>query len=169
MSLTIPQYKVPTIYVYTTPYYKNKNWYQGTRDGKGILKIGYTEQEDEEDRIKQQFPTLMPDNPETLHVRTAIDDFGNYFKDHDVFKILENKNIHRLRNEGKKTEWFEAKLEEVIDALNEIISKKTKSNLEKKINLRNEQKKLSKLLHLILINFQKNNLKKLHIFYGMQK
>ena len=60
MSLTIPQYKVPTIYVYTTPYYKNKNWYQGTRDGKGILKIGYTEQEDEEDRIKQQFPTLMP-------------------------------------------------------------------------------------------------------------
>ena len=37
MSLTIPQYKVPTIYVYTTPYYKNKNWYQGTRDGKGIF------------------------------------------------------------------------------------------------------------------------------------
>ena len=28
---------------------------RGTREGKGILKIGYTEQEDEQDRIRQQF------------------------------------------------------------------------------------------------------------------
>ena len=38
------------------------------KEGKGYLKIGYTEQEDEQDRIRQQFPTLMPDNPETLLV-----------------------------------------------------------------------------------------------------
>ena len=72
ISLSIPQYKVPTIYVFTLPFYKNAKWEEGTREGKGILKIGYTEQEDEQDRIRQQFPTLMPDNPETLLVRTAV-------------------------------------------------------------------------------------------------
>ena len=92
MSLKIPHYKVPTIYVYTLKSYKNRVW-EGERKGKGLLKIGYTEQEDEEDRIKQQFPTLMPDNPETLHVRTAIDKNGKYFKDHDIFKILEAQSI----------------------------------------------------------------------------
>ena len=40
MSLTIPQYKVPTIYVFTFPFYKNAKWEQGAREGKGILKIG---------------------------------------------------------------------------------------------------------------------------------
>ena len=39
MSLSIPQYKVPTIYVFTLPFYKNAKWEEGTREGKGILKI----------------------------------------------------------------------------------------------------------------------------------
>ena len=82
----------------------------------------------------------MPDNPETLLVRTAIDDFGNYFKDHDVLKILESKGVHRIRNKktGKKTEYVEAKLEEVIDVLDEIITKKTKRGLEKIISVMNK-------------------------------
>ena len=110
------------------------------RKGKGLLCVGYTEQEDEQDRIKQQFPKLMPDNPETLIVATAIDKDGKYYKDHDVHKILENKNIHRIRNNKKKTEWFEATLKEVRDAIDEIKNKKIKHNQQKKINLRDEQK-----------------------------
>ena len=162
MSLSIPQYKVPTIYVFTLPFYKNAKWEEGTREGKGILKIGYTEQEDEQDRIRQQFPTLMPDNPETLLVRTAIDDFGNYFKDHDVLKILENKGVHRIRNKktGQKTEYVEAKLEEVIDVLDEIITKKTKRGLEKKIDLRDEQKKAIKITSSHFKKFSKKQFKK---------
>ena len=49
MRLEIPLYKVPTIYVYTLKSYKNRVW-QGVRKGKGLLCVGYTEQEDEQDR-----------------------------------------------------------------------------------------------------------------------
>ena len=42
--------KVPKIYCYTTPEYKEK----------GYIKVGYTTQ-DVEKRIKEQFPILMPD------------------------------------------------------------------------------------------------------------
>ena len=114
--------KIPHIYVYTTSSYKNRKW-TGLKEGKGFLKVGYTTQEDSDDRILQQFPTLQPDNPETLLVTTAIDKNGKFFKDKDVLNLLEKKGFTRVENKGRKTEWVEAKLNDVTDAIKEIKKK----------------------------------------------
>ena len=52
----------PKIYAYTTPEYAKRKW-TGTREGIGLLKIGYTER-DVEARMREHFPTKGPDkNP----------------------------------------------------------------------------------------------------------
>lgn len=40
----------PQIYAYTEPHYKEREW-EGARQGKGLLKIGYTERKDVLTRI----------------------------------------------------------------------------------------------------------------------
>ena len=52
----------PKIYAYSTPEYAKRKWL-GTREGLGLLKIGYTER-DVEARMREHFPTKGPDkNP----------------------------------------------------------------------------------------------------------
>lgn len=87
---------IPMIYAYTTP---------GITYHEGWTKIGYTEKQTVEDRIKQQ--------THTAHVRwelawkaNAMYDDGSqeYFTDHDFHRYLEKKlNVPR----EKDTEWFQ--------------------------------------------------------------
>ena len=77
----LPSQKHPQIYIFTTQNYKNKNW-EGVKKGRGLLKVGYTEQLNVLNRIDQQFPTKTPEiTPyELIFKTTAIDESGTIFK-----------------------------------------------------------------------------------------
>jgi len=93
---------VPKIYAYTTSQYSETPW-SGVRDGKGLLKIGYTERE-VADRVRAQFPTATPERqPFTIvHEDFAITDDGGFFRDGAVHKRLEQRGVRRVNGE-----WFE--------------------------------------------------------------
>jgi hypothetical protein len=127
----------PTIYAYTTPQYKDKDW-DGAKTGKGLLKVGYTER-DAETRIWEHFPTNGPEKqPFTILINeSAIDNNGRFFSDHAVHAILEKKGFHRFQ----KTEWFECT---VADVQNAILELKTGTEIQngrsENFEMRPEQK-----------------------------
>lgn len=85
---------IPMMYAYTTPEIQRHN---------GWIKIGYTERQTVEDRIKQQ--THTSDIITKLEWKsTAIydDGSGNSFTDHDFHTYLQKSNVERLPD----TEWF---------------------------------------------------------------
>ena len=108
------------IYAYTTEQAKHIDWI-GNRTGKGLIKIGQTTQ-DTTTRIRQQFQgspdVLCTDNFEILVDEEAININGEYFQDSDVFKWLKVMGVHRV----PKTEWFEATLDEVREAIKLTVS-----------------------------------------------
>ena len=87
----------PIIYAFSDPRYP------------GCLKVGYTTRPIEE-RMKEHYPTLLPDGPKPYTVvltESAMRNDGSEFMDHDVHKVLEARKIHaRKDSSGKKTEWF---------------------------------------------------------------
>lgn len=106
----------PQIYAYTEPHYKEREW-EGARQGKGLLKIGYTERKDVLTRIWEQFPTKKADvQPfEVAFVADAIDDKGAVFKDHLLHRILVDRGVRRVNGE-----WFECTLEELETLVAEV-------------------------------------------------
>lgn len=111
----------PQIYAYTTRHYKNTVW-SGEKQGKGLLKVGYTEK-NVEARIWEQFPTRTPERQpfEILLKEEAVDMRGNFFNDHLVHKKLEEKGLRRVGGE-----WFECT---VRDVQNIIVSIKKGINI----------------------------------------
>ena len=111
-----PFQKHPQIYIFTTPNYKNTTW-EGSKKGKGLLKIGYTEQLNVIDRIAQQFPTKTPEiKPyELIFKTTAIDESGVIFKDFAIHLRLKELGFRKVNGE-----WFECEKEDVISIINEI-------------------------------------------------
>lgn len=111
-----PSQKHPQIYIFTTPNDKNKIW-KGPKKGKGLLKVGYTEQLNVTDRIAQQFPTKTSEiRPyELIFNTTAIDDSGEIFKDLAIHKRLKELGFSQVNGE-----WFECEKEDVISAILEI-------------------------------------------------
>ena len=86
----------PQIYAYTEPHYKDREW-EGSRQGKGLLKIGYTERKEVLARIWEQFPTKKADiQPfELVFVSEAVDDKGAVFKDHLLHRLLVERGVRR--------------------------------------------------------------------------
>ncbi len=121
MSEILNSNKIPRIYAYTEPQYKNITW-NGRRQGKGLIKVGYTTKSTYE-RVTEQFGTNKPvDNPfEILIDCVAIRNDGTYFTDFDVHKILEKLGCYRFKN----TEWFECTTEEVEQAIFAVKNHKT--------------------------------------------
>ena len=84
-----------------------------------ILKVGFTTRTAEE-RIAEQYPTLRPgDKPYSIElVESAMDENGESFMDHDVFKVLERLGFSRLStSDGKDTEWFKCDANDVKTAV----------------------------------------------------
>lgn len=106
----------PQIYAYTEPHYKEREWL-GSRQGKGLLKIGYTARKDVATRIWEQFPTKKADvQPfEIVFISEAIDDKGEVFTDHRLHKLLTERGVHRPNGE-----WFECTLEELETIVSEV-------------------------------------------------
>lgn len=78
---------------------------------KGLLKIGYTTRKNAEDRIKEQFPVLVPEEKpyKIVFIESAMRDDGTVFTD--------KKDIHPfLRNRGfdnPNGEWFRCSVEDL--------------------------------------------------------
>lgn len=84
-----------------------------------ILKVGFTTRRAEE-RVAEQYPTLKPgDKPYHIElVESAMDENGEVFMDHDVFKALEKCGFPRLStSDGKDTEWFKCDVHDVKTAV----------------------------------------------------
>ena len=82
---------VPMIYAYTTPEIARHN---------GWTKIGYTEQDDIEDRIRQQLQTAhIPHHTEWSDVAVFADG-RTYFRDSDFHAYLKKLGIERMKPDG---------------------------------------------------------------------
>lgn len=85
---------IPMCYAYTTP---------GVSSNNGWIKIGYTEAQTVEDRIKQQTHTARVEAQEEWRGLAIYDDgSGESFSDHDFHSYLTKNEIVRSPN----TEWF---------------------------------------------------------------
>ena len=58
MAEILSNNKIPRIYAYTEPQYKETTWQNG-RFGKGLIKVGFTTKS-VQDRIAEQFGTNKP-------------------------------------------------------------------------------------------------------------
>ena len=131
-----PIQKHPQIYIFTTANYKDKDW-TGLKKGKGLLKIGYTEQLNVTDRIAQQFPTKTPEiiPYELIFKTTAIDESGQVFRDSAIHNRLEEYGFRKVNGE-----WYECEKEDVISAIHEIkAGKKFQARRHQNFGCRPEQ------------------------------
>ena len=91
---------MPRCYCYTTP---------TISDHDGWVKIGYTEQDDVEDRIRQQLQTAhIPHHTEWSDVAVFADG-RTYFRDSDFHAYLKKQGVERMKpmnGDKKQPEWF---------------------------------------------------------------
>lgn len=122
MAEILSNNKIPRIYAYTEPQYKETSW-QGKRQGKGLIKVGFTTRLSAIERIAEQFGTNKPTSTpfEILLDEIAIRNDNTYFTDHEVHKVLEKLGCYRFPN----SEWFECTLEEVQQAIFAVKNHKT--------------------------------------------
>ena len=115
------QNRIPLIYAYSDEHFS------------GCLKVGYTERETAEERIREQFIHQPKQTWQIVLQEKAIKKNGEFFKDHAVHRVLEKHGFKRIRDEnGTLTEWFECTLKDVQAALLEV--KTGVENTERKIH-----------------------------------
>lgn len=101
---------VPTIYGYTLPTVADHN---------GYIKIGYTDREDTEARIKEQLHTAAIEF-KVLFKESAMRSDGTCFTDKDIHRLLKHKGFRQL-NEGKDhNEWFYCSEKEALETIEEV-------------------------------------------------
>lgn len=107
----------PKIYAYTLEEYAEAPW-QGAREGRGLIKVGYTDR-DVEIRIRESLGVRMPSETQyrLLFSEAAITVAGDAFKDYDVHRALMRAGVHR-----RAGEWFECSLDELRAAISAIKS-----------------------------------------------
>lgn len=102
----------PTIYGYTLP---------TVADHDGYIKIGYTDREDTESRIKEQLHTAaIPFK--VLFRESAMRSDGTCFTDKDIHRLMRRKGFRQLNEGEDKNEWFCCCEEDVHNAIEEMRS-----------------------------------------------
>lgn len=130
----IQSLSLPKIYAYTTNEFEHTPWANG--EGKGFLKIGFTTRSDVEDRIREQFPIVMPKRVWTLKFVHDATNGKIVFTDKEV-----HKKLLELGRRNIKGEWFECTVEDVQIAINAIITgEKIELTRKQNFKLRPEQK-----------------------------
>lgn len=122
----------PTIYGYILPDVPNHN---------GYIKIGYTDKEDVEERIREQLHTAGLAH-KTVFVVSAMRDDGTCFTDKDIHAVLK-KNGYLQLNEGEdRNEWFKVSEKEAL-AVIESVRSNTKYTVGRTAHfgMREEQKR----------------------------
>lgn len=114
---------VNRIYAYTVVGKDAEPWErvsgQTRASGTGLIKVGQTTKRSARERIKQQLGTAYPnlDGVEILLDEPAAREDGSEFTDHEVHAALVAAGIRRPEGE-----WFEATLDEVKAAINQVRS-----------------------------------------------
>ena len=101
---------VPTIYGYILPDVANHN---------GYIKIGYTDREDTEARIKEQLHTAAIEF-KVLFKETAMRSDGTCFTDKDVHRLLKHKGFRQLNEGEDHNEWFCCSEKEALETIEEV-------------------------------------------------
>lgn len=101
---------VPTIYGYTLP---------TVADHDGYIKIGYTDREDTEARIKEQLHTAAI-SFKVLFKETAMRSDGTCFTDKDVHRLLKHKGFRQLNEGEDRNEWFYCSEKEALETIEEV-------------------------------------------------
>lgn len=96
---------VPQIYAYTLP---------DVTTHQGYIKVGYTEREDVNERIREQLHTSAV-RYKLLFVESAMRPDGTCFTDHDVHAILRRKGFPHIFDEDN--EWFKCSETDVRAAI----------------------------------------------------
>ena len=107
--------RIPKVYAYTEEQYEHTPWRNGK--GEGLLKVGYTTQDDAEKRVKQQFPVIKPgETPYKIALNEiSVADDGSAFQDHQVHVELDRMGFRHVAGE-----WYEATKEDVLEAINNL-------------------------------------------------
>ena len=101
---------VPTIYGYTL---------LDVADHNGYIKIGFTDREDTEARIREQLHTAAI-RFNILFKESAMRADGTCFTDKDVHRLLKHKGFHQLNEGHDKNEWFKCSETDAKIAIKEI-------------------------------------------------
>ena len=101
---------VPTIYGYTLPTVVDHN---------GYIKIGYTDREDTEARIKEQLHTAAIEF-KVLFKESAMRNDGTCFTDKDVHRLLKHKGFRQLNEGEDRNEWFCCSEKEALETIEEV-------------------------------------------------
>ena len=120
----------PKVYGYTVAPYSGEAW-EGSRDGVGLIKIGYTER-DVNDRISEQLNAIkLPKTVQhnLLFAEAAIDEDGQPFSDHAVHQALAKAGVHR-----RAGEWFECTPEEALAAIKAVKAGSSPETLKNKVS-----------------------------------
>lgn len=102
----------PTIYGYILPDVPNHN---------GYIKIGYTDKEDVEQRIKEQTHTAGLSH-KTLFAVSAMRDDGTCFTDKDVHAVLKRNGFVQLNEGEDRNEWFKVSEKEALAVIESVRS-----------------------------------------------
>ena len=100
----------PQIYGYILP---------GVPDHEGYIKVGYTDKDDVEDRIKEQLHTSAVIHT-TILVESAMRSDGSCFTDHDIHKILKRKGKKQLNSGEDRNEWYQCTVDDIKNAIIEL-------------------------------------------------
>lgn len=101
---------VPTIYSYTLP---------DVADHNGYIKIGYTDRENAETRIKEQLHTAaIPFR--ILFKESAMRSDGTCFTDKDIHRLLRHKGYRQLNEGEDRNEWFCCSEKEALEIIEEV-------------------------------------------------
>lgn len=100
----------PTIYGYILP---------GVPDHNGYIKIGYTDKDDVEARIKEQTHTAGLAH-KTLFSVSAMRDDGTCFTDKDVHAVLKKNGYVQLNAGEDRNEWFKVSEKEALAVINAV-------------------------------------------------
>lgn len=101
---------VPTIYGYEVT---------NMPDHEGYIKIGYTDREDTERRIREQTHTVGA-KYRVLFTESAIRPDGTCFNDKDVHRALERKGFRQLDFASDDNEWYRCRKEDALTAIKEV-------------------------------------------------
>ena len=100
ISIQTTRTAMPRCYCYSTP---------TISDHDGWVKIGYTEQDDVEDRIRQQLQTAHISHRTEWSDVAVFADGRTYFRDSDFHAYLKKQGVERMKpmpGDKKQPEWF---------------------------------------------------------------
>lgn len=121
----------------------------------GLLKIGYTNRKNVEERVKEQFPVLGPEDVKPYKIvfaSKAMREDGTSFTDKSVHAVLEERGFSNLNGE-----WFKCSVDDLTAAYLAVYNRIDNfENRTESFGLRDEQKEAIEKTALYFSKFSKS-------------